>query len=111
MWATLAGRLIQCDFRNSSPRPKFAEADACASAKNIQERVASINARKQVLSNKLGDLVRVPYVGVDSSVLHYDSRQCVPKRDKQAKLLHDYHATPSIGHLEETKTIRDMKPL
>ena len=47
----------------------------------------------------------------DSDMLYMEKRLCVPKGKFRSMLLHDYHTTPSTGHLGRSKTLKRIKDL
>ena len=51
-----------------------------------------------------------PYL-LREGLLYRDKKLCIPKGDIRTKLLHEYHSTPSSGHLGETKTRNKIYPL
>ena len=60
---------------------------------------------KDVLVN-----TKEPYL-VKDGLLYRHSKLCIPRGEIRNKILHDYHATPSSGHLGETKTRNRIYPL
>ena len=44
-------------------------------------------------------------------LLYKEGKLCIPKGQHRMDLLHDYHSTPSAGHLGETKTRNRLQPL
>ena len=48
---------------------------------------------------------------VKDGLLYRSSKLCIPAGEVRNKILHDYHSTPSGGHLGETKTRNRIQPL
>ncbi len=46
-----------------------------------------------------------------NGLLYKENKLCIPKGDVRNKILHDYHSTPSSGHLGEVKTRNKIHPL
>ena len=53
---------------------------------------------------------KVPFT-VKDGLLYRDKKLCIPCGDVRNKILHDYHSTPSSGHLGETKTRNKIHPM
>lgn len=51
------------------------------------------------------------YFRVQDELLFIQDKLCIPKGDIRKKLLHDYHATPSAGHLGVNKTKNRLQHL
>ena len=48
---------------------------------------------------------------IKDDILYKGNKLCIPKGEIRLKLLHDYHSSPTAGHLGESKTLNRILPL
>lgn len=72
---------------------------------NIMSELKNDPEFKEYLKDPKGDF------RVQDGLLYFQDKLCIPKGEIRLKLLHDYHATPSAGHLGVNKTRNRLQHL